>query len=126
MYTLKEYVEQWELKGDLSLDSFWLMFGTFLDVFYNVKDIEMIKDEPFKNSKLSKEIKAFIAASVDYLYNLVGEEAPHWVYKKEYKLNSPYFPSGFTGDIRAVMCIESPIEYKSRNIFVLANVLSRC
>ena len=64
--------------------------------------------------------------SIDYLYNFIGKNAPNWVYKKEYKLDNPYFPSGLKGDIRAIMCIESPIEFKSKNIFVLANVLERC
>jgi len=67
-----------------------------------------------------------LLGSIDYLYNFIGKNAPNWVYKKEYKLDNPYFPSGLKGDIRAIMCIESPIEFKSKNIFVLANVLERC
>jgi len=123
---LKDYVRQWENNGDFSFKSFWLMFGTFLDEIYNKKDINMIEEEPFENSNIPKEIKAFIAASVDYLSNQMNKKAPIWVFKKEYSLENPYFPSKLKGDIRAVMCIESPIEYKSKNIFVLANVLSRC
>ena len=125
MQNLKNYIEQWEDNGDFSLNSFWLMFGTFLDEFYSRKDIKMIEEEPFENSKISKEIKAFVAASVDYLCNLILVKTPEWTFKKEYSLEEPFFPSELKGDIRAVMCIESPVEYKSKNIFVLANVLSR-
>ena len=126
MNKLKDYIEQWENNGDFTSNSFWLMFGTFLDEFYNRKDMKMLEEDPFENSRIPKETKVFIAASVDYLSNLILEKTPKWVFKKEYLLKEPYFPSELKGDIRAVMCIESPIEYRSKNIFVLANVLSRC
>jgi len=61
VFTLKEYIKKIEEEGDFSLDRFWLMFGTFLDEFYKNKDTKMIEEEPFANSKISKEVKAFIA-----------------------------------------------------------------
>jgi len=126
MYTLKEHMESWYKEKDYSWTSFWLMFGTFLDRFYANKDVKMIEEEPFENINVSKEIRAFVSASVDYLSNSIEAVTPAWTKKKEAKLEEPFFPSNLKGEIRAVMLIESPIEFKTRNIYVLGNVLSRC
>ena len=125
MYGISNYIEQFKESQNLSWNNFWLMFGTFLDEFYKNKNIEMLNEEPVWG-EIPKTIQSFVCASVDYLAHEIGEESPRWVMNKKYELEEPFFPSDLKGDIRAVMLIESPIEYKVRNIYVLANVLSRC
>ena len=125
MYGINEYIDAWKKNKDFSWNSFWLMFGTFLDRFYSERNIGMLEEEPIWG-EVPKEIQSFIASSVDYLSSIVGAITPLWAMKKSYELKAPLFPSNLKGDIRAVMLIESPIEYKVRNIYVLNNVLDRC
>ena len=123
MFGLNDYINVWQNEKDYSWESFWLMFGTFLDSFYLKKDFNMLKEKPNYNTDVPIEIKAFIAASVDYLCD--GVNSPKWVKDNEHILKKPFFPSGLKGPIRAVMLIESPIEFKVRNIYVTADVLKR-
>lgn len=125
MYGIKEYIDNWKEEGDFSWSSFWLMFGTFLDRFYNKKDINMLTDEPVWGD-IPKEIQSFVSSSVDYLSHNINVETPKWAMNKKYELEEPFFPSKLKGEIRTVMLIESPIEYKVRNIYVLGNILTRC
>ena len=125
MYGIKDYINKWKENNDFSWNSFWLMFGTFLDRFYAEKDVNLLKEEPLWDD-IPKEIQSFVSSSVDYLSNSINEKTPTWAMNKKYELKEPFFPSDLKGDIRAVMLIESPIEYKVRNIYVLGNVLTRC
>ena len=125
MYGIKDYIEIWKKGKDFSWNSFWLMFGTFLDDFYVKKDVGMLNERP-NFDDIPIEFQAFVAASVDYLAHTLNKITPTWAMKKEFELAEPLFPSGLIGDIKAVMLIESPIEYKVRNIYVLRNILSRC
>ena len=123
MNNLSDYVKSWQQESDYSWNSFWLMFGSFLDYFYKIKDLNILKDEPNYDNNVSSEIKSFVAASVDYLCN--DNNTPDWVKEKKYILKDPFFPSNVTGSIKVIMLIESPIEFKSRNIYVTSSVLSR-
>ena len=83
----------------------------------------MLKEKPNYNNDVPIEIQAFIAASVDYLYD--ETKKPKWIRDTKYILAAPFFPSALKGEIRAVMLIESPVEFKVRNIYVMADVLKR-
>jgi hypothetical protein len=48
-----------------------------------------------------------------------------WVDSIEFILKSPRFGMEVKGNLRLVLLIESPIEFKARNIFVSANALAR-
>jgi len=122
---LKEYVDIFQKGKDYSWQAFWLMFGTFLDEFYALKDTKMFEEEPIYNKNITIEMRSFIAASVDHLCDLENLKYPKWTKDLKYVLKEPFFPSGLKGPIRAVMLIESPIAYKVRNIYVLNNVLTR-
>ena len=69
---------------------------------------------------------AFIYAMVNKLevdYNL---DTPNWVYNDEYfKLSTPHFAMDAKGDLRLLLLVESPKQFRMRNIFTTANVLSR-
>ena len=123
MYSLNDYVIKWQKEKDFSWNSFWLMFGSFLDSLYLSKDLKKLEDEPQYNNDIPEEIKAFVAASADYLCD--GKDTPKWVKEEKHILKEPFFPSGVKGPIKAVMLIESPIEFKIRNIYVTSDVLSR-
>ena len=100
-----------------------------------MKAVEFLKDKKTMTAcafsvsqigELAKEIQSFVSSSIDYLSNSINKKTPEWAMSKKYRLEEPFFPSNLKGEIRAVMLIESPIEYKVRNIYVLGNVLTRC
>jgi hypothetical protein len=103
-------------------------WGIFLDTFYREVNQEsklaLIRDEPIIPS-LDRRGLAFIAASVHRLSSIHGLEIPSWVFHEQYYLDRPYFVGDPPDLLQLVYLIESPAEYKSRNIFTSENTLSR-
>jgi hypothetical protein len=52
-------------------------------------------------------------------------ELPGWVSDGSLILDEPYFPGATTDLLKLVCLVESPPEFKMRNIFTTENVLSR-
>ena len=110
------------------LRDFKYAWGMFLDEFYRTveKDKQrfLLSKEPNLPS-LGFTISCFIAASVHRLSNMNHLEVPEWVFKDRYYSIDPLFIDNPGDLLRLVYLIESPAEFKSRNVFVSANVLSR-
>ena len=123
MYNLSEFIDTWQNEKNYSWESFWLMFGSFLDLYYLKKDPAMFAKKPSYNDNVPIQIRAFIDAATDYL--LRDSTPPAWVKNPDNTLEEPFFPSSLKGAIRAIMLIESPVEFKVRNIYVTHDVLTR-
>lgn len=104
--------------------------GNFLDDFRrssNEKRIRGIRREPKKYTNVTKEDYAYIAAMVEKLCVDNNIQPPKWVFKEEYFLKDPWFPEKIRefSRMRIVLMIESPVEFKKRNLFVSRNALTR-
>ena len=64
-----------------------------------------------------------LAATVDYLCHELEIETPGWCHSVM-PLSKPWFVSGVEA-IKAITIVESPAEFRARNIFVLENFLDR-
>ncbi|MDF2927315.1 MAG: hypothetical protein K0R57_6229 [Paenibacillaceae bacterium] len=68
---------------------------------------------------------AYCAAGIHMLCRTLGQPMPTWVTNTSFILEEPYFPGATTDLLRLVCLIESPPEFKMRNIFTTENVLGR-
>ena len=74
-----------------------------------------------------KEYSAYYAGLVEFLSHEKGVKPPNWVYRKRFYLKNPYFPGNFKSyGYRILTMIESPVEFKTRNIFIGSNTFDRC
>ncbi len=99
----------------------------FLDAFYATesdKKLDMV-NEPADRLSLDDNSLAFIASSVHKLTREAGLEIPAWVYESKYFLANPYFVGNPPDLLRIVYLVESPAEFKMRNVFSSENCLSR-
>ncbi|WP_230986858.1 hypothetical protein [Cohnella fermenti] len=120
----------WQIVRDTAMnpDSFAIHCGNFLDEFYraNVEQRwRMVEQEPDVRPDLPEYMAPFLAAMVHKLCNDYEVECPAWVHRPNYVLNAPHFWLNAKGNLRLVLLMESPIEFKIRNLFVTANTLSR-
>ena len=123
MYSLKNVI------NDIANGKeFAICFGDFLDSFYNsntkIKQ-SAIQDEPNRHIEISSYIYAYVASSAHKLANDYNLEVPQWVFDKFYFLEEPYFAMDAKGRLRLLLMYESPAEFKFRNVFEVANTLSR-
>ncbi len=124
MLTIAEVLKLTHAKREM----FGIFFATFLDYFYRAglkQRFLMVKEEPVKYENISIGKYAYIAGSVENLCRKYEVEFPKWVYKDKYFLKEPYFSLNAKGMLRVVLVIESPIEYRMRNVFVNDNTLTR-
>jgi hypothetical protein len=132
-YPRKIEIVKMETLKQISIDthagnSFYLLLGNFLDLFYNSSQIirqEMIKDEPENMDKI--EYLPFLAATANKLANDFDLKTPLWTFAPRCYLqgDKPYFGNNARGNLRLLYLYESPIEFKHRNLFVDKDVLSR-
>lgn len=105
-----------------------LYLGQFLDDFKNANNKSLryylIKDKPvFKENQ--PYFKALIASMVHKLCNDNQLAPPKWVFDPEFYLEDAYFSGSIQGKGRIRLLVESPPEFKLRNIFVSENSLMR-
>lgn len=124
MYSLKDMIDDYN--REKSWERYWVYMGNFLDEFYSNPNLWSVIDEPEFGETCPDYISTFTAASCEYLCNKYKFYPPSWCMKDKYILKEPSFPSGAKGPLRFILLQESPIEYKSRNMYVGNNVLSRC
>jgi hypothetical protein len=120
----------WEIVQLTSKDSnnFEIYNGDFLDEFYRNDDDErkgMVEQEPHSYANLSPRILPFLAGMVEKLCNDYEIDCPTWVYKDKYFLEEPNFYMDVQGNLRIILLVESPVEFKIRNIFTTKNCLTR-
>jgi hypothetical protein len=67
---------------------------------------------------------AYLAATAEHLAGISGWPTPAWALADERKLRRPWFASKLAA-LRAVLILESPAAFRSRNLFVSENALHR-
>jgi hypothetical protein len=106
--------------------NFGFAWRIFLDQFYlssTEQRLIMINSAPEFLDDLRH--LAYTAAGVHKLCREFGLSLPVWVTVKSLILDEPYFPGATTDLLKLVCLVESPPEFKMRNIFTTENVLSR-
>lgn len=121
--TLAE-VAQLSLQGD----SFDHCFANFLDEFYAAPNREALADSPALLAPTSGEPgqvrDAYLAAAAEELARHYQFLVPGWTASDKRKLHRPFFASPLAA-LRAVLLLESPVAFRSRNLFVSQNALTR-
>ena len=96
-----------------------------------VRYVDMFRSNPLINIEEpqyeSAEYNAYFAGLVEFLTKEQKIDTPDWVYNKKYYLSYPIFPTNIKNTLfRVITAIETPLEFKSRNIFIGANTFDRC
>ena len=107
--------------------SFDLCLREFLDGFRARPSQRSLDPEP---RRLAGEVEggavfdAYLAATAEALATEFGLDTPAWTRRESRVLPRPWFALPWAG-MRAVLLLESPAAFRSRNLFVSANALSR-
>jgi hypothetical protein len=109
-------------------DSFDLCLANFLDEFYNAPTEDAIRETPVllapRFGELGQVEDAYLAATAEELARAFDLPVPEWTTGDERKLRKPWFASPLAA-LRAVLLLESPAGFRSRNLFVSENALTR-
>ena len=109
-------------------DSFDRCLANFLDQFYVAPDAGALSPVPPllgpKLGELGRVQDAYLAATAEQLACANGFPVPAWTTGDERKLRHPWFASPLAA-LRAVLLLESPPAFRSRNLFISENALSR-
>jgi hypothetical protein len=120
--TINEIFEEEFSKGR----DFSFAWRIFLDRFYastKEKRRELISSTP--ECLDDRRLLSYCAAGIHKLSREYGLALPEWVTDKSLILEEPYFPGANTDLLKLVCLVESPPEFKMRNIFTTENVLTR-
>jgi hypothetical protein len=109
-------------------EPFDLCIKNFLDAFYARPTAEALQLEPprlaDKNPKFGEIEDAYLAATAEWLAWKFDLPPPAWAFDQSRALRRPWFASTLSA-LRAVLLIESPAAFRSRNLFVSENALTR-
>ena len=108
-------------------ESFDFALRSFLDEFRSGSDASRLHEEPSRLKGIvpdGERCDAFLAATAETLAAAQGFDVPAWVWQETRKLRRPWFALPWKG-LRALLLVESPAAFRSRNLFVSANALSR-
>jgi hypothetical protein len=109
-------------------DSFDLSLREFLDGFYSQPDQSALVTEPHalrdKVTAHGEIFDAYLAATAETLACQYRLDTPSWAYAPTRQLHHPWFALNLAS-LRAVLLWESPPAFRSRNLFVSENALSR-
>lgn len=109
-------------------ESFDLCLRNFLDGFYARPDAAALKTEPVllvsEDPKNGAVKDAYLAATAEWLAWRFDLPPPAWAFAPSRSLHRPWFASHLAA-LRAVLLWESPAPFRSRNLFVSENALSR-
>lgn len=109
-------------------DSFDRCLANFLDGFYSAPNSVSLDQEPAtlaeKNGKEGRVQDAYLAATAEELARRYGLGVPSWTMSPGRSLEWPWFASSLAS-LRGVLIVESPAGFRSRNLFVSENALSR-
>jgi hypothetical protein len=121
--TLAEIAEL-ALRGD----SFDRCLANFLDEFYSTPSSPALAGEPTllapRFGDLGRVQDAYLAATAEELARQFNLQRPTWIDAETRKLHRPWFASPLAA-LRAVLLLESPAAFRSRNLFVTENALAR-
>ena len=109
-------------------ESFDLCLRNFLDAFYAAPTTASLEAEP---KRLADKLPgvgqiqdAYLAATAEWLAWKFKLRPPAWAFDESRALHRPWFASELAS-LRAVLLLESPAAFRSRNLFVSENALSR-
>ena len=109
-------------------DSFDRCLANFLDGFYAAPNAGTLADPPLllatQFGELGRVQDAYLAATAEELARQFSLPPPGWANDETRKLHRPWFASPLAA-LRAVLLVESPAGFRSRNLFVSENALSR-
>lgn len=93
----------------------------FVDHFRKTLDGRLLLLPPTR--ELDLRLQALLQSIVVYLCREVGIQSPPWA-QRQVQLSEPWFPSESEA-LKAMMILESPMEFRRNQIFVGENFLSR-
>lgn len=109
-------------------ESFDLSLRNFLDAFYARPQAIALQAEPRRleetNILFGQIEDAYLAAVAEWLAWRFDLPPPRWAFEPARSLRRPWFASPLAS-LRALLLIESPAPFRSRNLFVSDNALSR-
>jgi len=109
-------------------DSFDRCLANFLDEFYYAPTESAFAETPMLLAPLFGELgqveDAYLAAVAEELARRFGLPLPAWTMTEDRWVHKPWFASPLAS-LRAVLLLESPAGFRSRNLFVSENALSR-
>ena len=108
-------------------ESFDFALRNYLDEFQAQPGFVRLREEPMRLSGAlihGDRYDAFLAATAEALALAHGFEIPSWVWADTRKLSHPWFALPWKG-LRAILLLESPAAFRSRNLFISANALFR-
>jgi hypothetical protein len=109
-------------------DSFDRALANFLDEFASAPSAGALISPPALLAptfgELGRVQDAYLAATAEELARVNGFAVPDWIAEDARKLHRPWFASPLAS-LRAVLLLESPPGFRSRNLFVSANALAR-
>lgn len=109
-------------------DSFDRCLANFLDEFYAAPNAAALVEAPPLLAPVDAETgrvrDAYLAATAEELAHGFNLPSPGWVLAEDRCLHRPWFASPLSA-LRAVLLLESPAGFRSRNLFVSDNALSR-
>lgn len=109
-------------------DSFDRCLANFLDEFYSAPNAQALADAPMLLASALGELgrvqDAYLAATAEELARANQFSTPAWTAADTRKLHQPWFASSLAA-LRTVLLLESPAAFRSRNLFVSQNALTR-
>jgi len=109
-------------------DSFDRCLANFLDEFYATPGEAALNETPAllapQFGEPGRVQDAYLAAAAEELARSFNLPLPAWTAGEERKLHRPWFASPL-GSLRAALLLESPAGFRSRNLFVSENALTR-
>jgi hypothetical protein len=109
-------------------ESFDLCLRNFLDGFFARPTEAALAAEPVRLADRLPDLgdvkDAYLAATAEWLAWKFNLGLPRWVFEETRRLRRPWFASPLSS-MRAVLLLESPAAFRSRNLFVSENALSR-
>ena len=109
-------------------ESFDLCLRNFLDGFLVEPAAAALAPEPLrladKLAQLGDVEDAYLAAAAEWLAWKFDLQPPRWAFDESRSLRRPWFASQLAS-MRAVLLLESPAPFRSRNLFISENALNR-
>lgn len=109
-------------------ESFDLSLRNFLDSFYAQPAAEALASEPLSLEACLPQLgaveDAYLAATAEWLAWKFNLPPPRRAFEERRWLRRPWFASQLSS-LRGLLLLESPAPFRSRNLFVCENALSR-
>jgi hypothetical protein len=109
-------------------DSFDRCLANFLDEFYAAPNATALAAAPAllapQFGETGQVQDAYVAATAEELARRFDLPFPPWTVGEQRQLHRPWFATSMAA-LRAVLLLESPPAFRSRNLFVSENALSR-